>query len=148
VAAGLEAIRGEEAVALALHVDGIAFLELRKAAGELSPGHDDGEELEMLVVRGGGDRIRAPDDRAFGGAVHAEPRELAGHEAVAAVARGAEGEQGIGPRTDVRDGLNGVLVGGAHSMVHSTEVGFAARARHRRTLRPRTRRPGLRRGTR
>ena len=46
----------------------------------------------------------------------ADARELPGREAIAAVARGAEGEQRIGPRADVGDGLYGVFVGAHHAV--------------------------------
>src|SRR5579862_4217839 len=70
----------------------------------------------MLVMGRRRDRIGAPDDRVFGAAANTEPSELPRHEAIAAVARGAEGEEAVGPGTNVGDCLGGVLVVGAHAM--------------------------------
>src|SRR5436190_829462 len=50
VAPRFEAVGSEEAVALPLDEDRVAFLQAREAAGEGAARHDDGEELEVLVV--------------------------------------------------------------------------------------------------
>src|SRR5205823_5859048 len=111
----LEAVGGEEPIALALDVDGIAFLQLREPAREGAAGHDDREEFEMLVMGRGRDRIGAPDDRSLRGSGYAEAGELSRNEAVTAIARRAEGKEAVGPGPDAGDGLSGVLVGRAHA---------------------------------
>jgi hypothetical protein len=119
VAAALEAVGGEEAVARLLAVHRVANLQARQLRGELAAGHHDGIELEVLVVVGRGHRVGAPDDalarrvlRVVGVRLgHAQARELSRQEAKARVAGDAEGKEVGRPGVDPEDPFGGELVG-------------------------------------
>ena len=108
-----ETIDSQEPVAGFFHTNRVSGARTGQQIGELAAWNEHSEELEMFVVRGGGNRERSPDN-VGGRVVEAESRVVSWREPESLRPAGAKGQQAVRPRTDRENGLGRMVRADGH----------------------------------